>query len=113
MDTAKSIGCGGGRIEWNESLGLGGEELEFVEGARPVFAEEAGEGAVGEEFTGGLAGGAVVGFVAGVADALDFGSAARARLFVAAMDGHAFAESGDFFWEFAGGFGAKMIGPTG
>ena len=45
------------------SFGLGSEELEFVEGTRPVFTEEAGEGAVGEEFAAGLAGRAVVGFV--------------------------------------------------
>ena len=44
-------------------LGFGGEEFEFVEGAGPVFAEEAGKGAVGEEFAIGLASGAVVGFV--------------------------------------------------
>ncbi len=98
--------AGGGRL-----FRPGDEEFEFVEGAGPVFAEEAGEGAVGEEFAAGLAGGAVVGFVAGVADALDFGAAARAGLFVAAVDGHAFAEGGDFFGEFAGGLGAEAIGP--
>ena len=54
------------------------EQVEFVKGARPVFAEEAGEGAIGEKLAVGLAGGAVVGFVAGVADALDFGAAAGA-----------------------------------
>lgn len=87
------------------------EQVEFVEGAGPVFAEEAGEGAVGEEFAGGLAGGAVVGFVAGVADALDFCAAAGAGKFVATVDGHAFAEGGDFFGEFTSGFGAEVIGP--
>ena len=89
----------------------GDEKIEFVERARPVFAEQAREGTVGEEFASGLAGGAVVGFVARVANALDFGAAARARLFVAAVDGHAFAESGDFFGEFSCGVGAEAIGP--
>jgi len=60
-----------------------------------------------------LAGGTVVGFVAGVADALDFSTAARAGLFEAAVDGHAFAKGGDFFGEFAGGFGAEAVGPAG
>ena len=94
------------------SFGCGDEEFEFVEGAGPVFAEEAGEGAVGEEFAGGLAGRAIVGFVAGVADALDFAAAARARLFIAAVDSHAFAEGGDIFRELAGGFGAETVGPV-
>ncbi len=91
----------------------GEEEIEFVEGAGPVFAEEAGEGAVGEEFSAGLARGAIVGFVGGVANALDRGVAARAGLFVPAVNGHAFAESGDFFGEFAAGLGAQAIGPLG
>src|SRR5215831_1275274 len=45
--------------------------FEFVERAGPVFAEEAAEGAVGEEFAAGLAARAIVGFVGSVADALD------------------------------------------
>jgi hypothetical protein len=53
-------------------LGFGNEEFELIEGARPVFAEEAGEGAVGEEFAPSLTRRAIVGFVGGVADALDF-----------------------------------------
>jgi hypothetical protein len=90
-----------------------GEEFEFGEGAGPVSAEEAGEAAVGEEFAVGLAGGAVVSFVVGVADALDRIAATGAGKFVAAVDGHAFAEGGDFFGEFAGGFGAEASGPVG
>jgi hypothetical protein len=91
---------------------FGGEEFEFVEGARPVLAEDAGKGAIGEEFAVGLASGAVVGFVGGVTDALDFGVAARTGKFVAAVDGHAVAEGGNFFGEFAGGFGAEASGPA-
>ena len=58
-----------------------------------------------------MAGWAIVGFVVGVADALNFGGAPRAGLFVAAVNGHAFAEGGDFFREFVGGFSAQPIGP--
>jgi hypothetical protein len=87
------------------------EEVEFVERARPIFAEEAGECAVGEEFASGLARGAIVGFVAGITDALDFGATAWAGKFVSAMDCHAFAKGGYFLGELAGGFGAEAIGP--
>ena len=89
------------RLSW-----FGNEKVEFVERAGPVFAKQAGEGAVGEEFAAGLACRAIIGFVGGVADALDFGAATRTGLFVTAVDGHAFAEGGDFFGEFACGFGA-------
>jgi hypothetical protein len=93
-------------------LAFGSEEFEFVEGTGPVFVEETGEHAVGEELAAGLAHRAVIRFVGGVTDALDFCGAARAGLFVAAMNGHAFAEGGDFFGEFAGGFGAEAISPV-
>ena len=97
---------------WIKSPGFGNKEFEFVEGARPVFAKEAGEGAVGEEFASGLASRTIVGFVAGVADALDFCAAARAGLFVTAVDGHSFAEGCDSFGEFAGGLRAQAINPA-
>ena len=90
-----------------------GEEFEFGEGAGPVGAEEAGEAAVGEEFAAGLASGAIVGFVVGVADALDGITTTRAREFVAAMDGHAFAKGRNLFGKLAGGFGTKASGPVG
>jgi len=109
----RGIGCRSQGMDSAELPGFRDKKVEFVERAWPVFAKEAGEGAVGEEFAGGLAGGAIVRFVAGVADALDFGPAARAGLFVAAVDGHALAEGGDFFGEFAGGLRAQAIGPVG
>ena len=90
-----------------------GEEFEFGEGAGPVGAEEAREAAVGEESAVGLAGGAVIGFVVGVTDALDGSAATRAGEFVAAVDGHAWTERGDFLGERAGGFGAEASGPFG
>jgi hypothetical protein len=99
-------------MDWSKSPGFGDKQFHLVEGARPVFAKEAGETAVGEEFAGGLASRAIVGFVAGVADALDFCAAARAGLFITAVHGHPFAEGGDFFGEFAGGLRAEAIGPA-
>ncbi len=87
------------------------EGFELVEGAGPVGAEETREAAVGEDFSVGLALGAVVGFVVGVADALDGLAAGGAGLFEATVDGHVFAEGGDFFGEVAGGFGVEAIDP--
>ena len=89
------------------------EEFELVEGARPIFAEKARESAVGEELSAGLACEAIVGFVGSVTDALNFCVTARAGLFVAAVDGHAFAKGGHVFGEFSGSFGAQALGPTG
>src|SRR5712692_5247871 len=89
-----------------------GEEFEFFEGAGPIFAEKAGEGAVGEELSGGLAGGAIVGFIGGVTNALDFGVATRTRLLVAAVNGHAFAKGGHVFGEFTACFRAEALGPV-
>src|SRR3989441_10866169 len=88
------------------------EEFEFFEGGGPIFAEKAREGAVGEELSAGLAGGAIVGFVGGVTNALDFGVATRARLFVAAVNGHAFAKGGHVFGEFTACFRAEALGPA-
>jgi hypothetical protein len=66
--------------------------FEFIERARPICAEEAREAAVCEDFSVGLAVGAVVSLVVGVADALDGLATGGAGLAEAAMDGHVFAE---------------------
>ena len=87
------------------------EFFEFFEGFGPVFLQKEGEGAVGEEFAGGLAVRTVVGFVVGVADALDFCAAIWTRFAKAAMDGHAFAEGCDVFGEGVAGFGAEFVDP--
>jgi len=81
------FGSGRGR---GESAAL--ECFEFIEGARPVGAEQAGEAAVGQHLAARLAAGAVVGFVVGIADALDHLSAARAGLVEAAVDRHSGAK---------------------
>src|ERR1017187_6871004 len=54
----------------------------LFERARPILAQQAGEGAIGQEFAAGLAGRAVVGFIRRVANALDPGAAAGTRLAV-------------------------------
>src|SRR5260370_11388528 len=117
MGQSRSLDCAR-EDEWGGGGGAGGsgvfwgKEFEFFEGAGRIFAEKAGESAVGEELSAGLAGGAIVGFVGGVTDALDFGVAARTRLFVAAVNGHAFAKGGHVFGEFIAGFRAPALGPA-
>src|ERR1700689_4255095 len=73
------------------------QRFQLFEGARPVVAEEARKAAVGEEFSAGLALGAVVGFFVGVADTLDFFAAARAGLAEFSVGGHLGAERGPLF----------------
>jgi hypothetical protein len=91
---------------------LGGEELEFFEGAGPILTEKTGERAVGEQFAPGLARGAIVSFIGGVTNALDFRATARTGLFVAAVDGHAFAKRSHVFRELPTRFGTQPIGPV-
>src|SRR5215469_4145554 len=73
--------------------------------------QQAGEAAVGEDFASGLAAGAVVGFVVGVANAENLIAATRAGLTVAAMHSHSFAKGSDLFREGGGGFSAETIEP--
>ena len=58
-----------------------------------------------------MAAGAVVGFVVGVADALDFFSAPWAGLTIAAVDGHFLSKRGNFFGEGGLRFSAEAIDP--
>src|SRR5712692_9843688 len=114
MGQSRSLDCARDDNTWGGGGAGGsgvfcGEEFEFFEGAGPIFAEKAGEGAVGEEFSAGLAGGAIVSFVGGVTNALDFGVAARTRLLVTAVNGHAFAKGGDVFGEFLARFRAEAV----
>src|SRR5258708_5988787 len=86
---------------------IGGSALfqgfEFVEGAGPVCAQEAGEASVCENLSSGLALGAVVCLVVGVADALYRLAAGGAWPAEAAVDSHVVAEGGDFLGEVATG----------
>jgi hypothetical protein len=54
---------------------------------------------------------AVVGFIVGVADALNFVAAAWAGLAIASVNGHVWSKRGHFFWEICGGFGAEFFDP--
>src|ERR1700742_2844357 len=83
----------------NSAGSLLSQSLKLFEGARPVGAEQARERAVGEDAAVGLACGAVVGFVVGVADALDGRAAARAGEVEAAVHGHLRTEGGDLLGE--------------
>jgi len=87
------------------------KRFQLFEGTRPIFAQQAGECAVGEQAAGGLAARAVVGFIRGLADALYLGAAHRARLAVAAVYRHAFAEGCDFLGKRAAGLGAQTGDP--
>ena len=87
------------------------ERLELIESAGPVGAKQAGEAAVGEELAAGLARGAVVGFVVGVADALDGRATTRAGLAEAGVYRHLRAKGCDVLREFFPGFGGEPVDP--
>ncbi len=57
--------------------------------------------------------GAVVGFVIGIANALDLLAAPWTRLVEAAVHGHLGTKSGDFFREALFGLGAQALNPEG
>src|SRR5690242_5655926 len=98
-----------------EKCGLGPfrcKKLEFVQRARPVFAEKARQSAIRQKLSAGLARGAIVGFVRRVPDALYFRAAARARLFVTAVHSHAFPERRHVFGELSGRFCTKPFSPA-
>src|SRR5436309_2795322 len=85
--------------------------FEFFEGARPILAEQAAQGAVGEQLSSGLARGAVVGFIGRITNALDLGSASRTWFPVLAMYGHGFMKRRDLFRKLAGRLGAENFCP--
>src|SRR5262249_40694754 len=66
--------------------------LQLLQGSWPIRAQQAGQRAIGEQLSAGLAGGAVVGLVLCVHDALNWRAADGAGLPVAAVDGHVVAE---------------------
>src|SRR5262249_9796033 len=85
--------------------------FELLEAPRPVLLEEARQRAIRQEPPSGLAGGAVVGLVVGVDDALDRRAAVRARLPVATVDGHPLPEGGHLLGESIARLLAQPIGP--
>src|SRR5690242_7064080 len=100
------------QVEPTQLFGFGDQELQFFQGAGPVLAQQSGQRSVCEQLAACLARRAIVRFIGGITDALDFGAAARAGKFVAAVNGHAFAKRGDFFGEIASGLGTEMLGPA-
>jgi uncharacterized protein (TIGR00369 family) len=79
--------------------------------ARPVLAQQAAERPVCQQFPRGLAMRAIVGFICGVADALDLGPTVRAGLAVAAVDRHVIAKCGDFFRKLVAGVPPQIVSP--
>ena len=78
-----------------------------VKGAREVRAQQPGETSVSQDLSAGLAASTVVGFVVGVANALDGITAARAGLAEAAMYRHLRAKRCDLFGEAPFRFGPE------
>ena len=89
------------------------EGFQFIQRAGPVGAEEAGEATIGENFAVRLAAGAVVGFVVGVADSLNFLAAPGAGLSVTAVRCHPLSECGDLFGEVGCCICAQTVNPEG
>ena len=85
--------------------------FQLVEGAGPICAEEPGQASVCEDLSPGLALGAVVRLVVGVADALYELATGWAWLPEATVDGHVVAEGGDFFGKVLAGFRVETVDP--
>jgi hypothetical protein len=99
-----------GKSESEEILSLF-QGFQLVESAGPVCFEEAGQASVCEDLSAGLALGAVVGLVVGVADALYGLAAGWAGLSEAAVDGHVAAEGGDLLGKVSGGLRVEAVDP--
>src|SRR5262249_35677326 len=85
--------------------------FEFLDRFGPIFLQKTREGPIRQEPSFGLAGGAIVGFVRFIPDALDPGTTSRTSLVVPAMNGHAFAKGGHFFRELVPILSAKTAHP--
>src|SRR6185436_2340037 len=85
--------------------------LQLLERLRPVLLHQPRQHAVGEQAAAGLAGGAVIGLVLGVEDALHRRAADGAGLAVAAVHGHLRAEGGDLLGEVVAGLRAQAGDP--
>src|ERR1035438_6508175 len=87
------------------------ECFQLLQGARPVLAEQPRERPVRQKPAAGLARRTIVGFVAGVTDALDPAAAPGAGLAVLSMGGHLRAERRHLFRELALRLGAQPVHP--
>ena len=88
------------------------ESFQFVERAWPVVVQQARKSAIGEQAAAGLARRTVVSLVAGIADALDLGSAARSWFAIAAVDRHPRPKCGNFLGKRFARFGPQALGPS-
>src|SRR5262249_4570188 len=107
-------GAPSGFARWGEETGLL-VDLDVVDRARVGVVQDARQRAIGEASAFGLADGAVVGLVVGVADALHRLAAHRTRLAVAAVHREARSERGDVARprEAAGELRAQPVEPRG
>jgi len=65
---------------------------------------------VSEKLSSGLTGGAIVGFIRSVTNALNLCAATRAGLFAAAMNGHAFAKGRHVSGKLSSGLATQAVG---
>src|ERR1019366_8483108 len=89
------------------------EGFQFLRSARPVLAEQPRERPVRQQPAAGLARRTIVGFVAGVTDALDPAAAAGTGMTVLSMGGHLRAERRHLFRELSLRLGAQPVHPFG
>src|SRR5579885_1804792 len=85
--------------------------FQFIEGSRPIGAEQAREASISQDFSAGLAAGAIVGFIIGVSDTQNLLATSRTRFAVAAVYRHVIAEGGYLFGKFCFCLGPKAIDP--
>lgn len=71
--------------------------FQFFEGARPVLSQQSGESSVGQKSPSGLAGWAIIRFILGVDNSLNWRPAFRTRFAETAMYRHLVPESRDLF----------------
>ena len=87
------------------------EGFQFVQSSGPVGPEETGQASIGQNLAAGLASGAVVCFLVGIADAQYLVAASWAWLTVAAMSRHIFAEGSHFLWKSLLSLSHKAVDP--
>ncbi len=85
--------------------------FKFIDGLGPVSLEQTGQSTVGQQLAAGLAGRAIIGFVAGVANSLDRRVAIRTWFLITAMHGHLRSKCSYFGGEMLSGLGGKFLQP--
>lgn len=87
------------------------QSFQFIERAWPVFPQQARKTSVRQKLAAGLTDGAVVGFVVGIADALNRRATSWARQTKATMHCHFFPKRGHFLREARDRFSVEPIHP--